>query len=91
MNPIDAMASAMLEDNQQAPLVTFVTRALTLANAAAVLHGTEPAISLISIAQESSPSGTVWRVDYVKRDGVNRRGGFVDDRSQAIQKVLRGQ
>jgi hypothetical protein len=72
-----------------------VARALALANEAAVTQGRDPGESLISITEEPSPNGPVWRIDYLKRDGVNRRGGdlsvYVDQRSQAVQKVLRGQ
>jgi hypothetical protein len=80
---------------QSDKIVMSVGRALALANEAAVLHGTDPAKSVISIAEESSPSGPGWRINYVKRDNVNRRGGdlivFVDAGSQTIQRVLRGQ
>ena len=72
-----------------------VARALALANEAAVALGTDPAKSLISITEESTPCGPVWRIDYVKRDLVNRRGGdlivFVDGANQTVQRVLLGQ
>ena len=89
------MATAALEEMQSDQIVMSVARALALANEAAVLHGTDPAKSLISITEESSPGGPVWRINYVKRDLVNRRGGdlivFVDVGSQTIQRILRGQ
>ena len=89
------MATATFENIQSDEIVMSVARALALANEAAVLHGTQPAMSLISIMEESSPEGPVWRINYVKRDNVNRRGGdlivYVDARNQTVQRVLRGQ
>ena len=51
------MASATLEEMQGDQIVMSVARALALANEAAVLHGTDPAKSLISILEEATPSG----------------------------------
>jgi len=89
------MATATLEELQSDQIVMSVARALALANEAAILHGTEPTKSLISIAEESSPTGPVWRITYMKRDHVNRRGGdlivFVDSVNQSVQRILRGQ
>jgi len=89
------MATDTLEEMQSDLIVMSVARALALANEAAISHGTEPAKSLISITEESSPSGPVWRIDYVNRDGISRRGGdlivFVDDCSQMVQRIMRGQ
>ena len=77
------------------PAEMSMARALALANGAAIAHGTQPAKSLISITEESSPEGTVWRINYVKRENVNRRGGdlivYVDAVNQTVQRVLRGQ
>ena len=88
------MAIATLEALQSDRIVMSVARALAVANEAAIAHGTEPAQSLISITEESSPAGPVWRIDYIKRDYVNRRGGdlivLVDGVSQTVQRVLRG-
>jgi hypothetical protein len=89
------MSTVSLEELQQDRLVMSVARALALANEAAVAHGTKPADSLVSIAEESSATGRVWRIQYGPRDYVGRRGGdlivLVDDRSQAVQRVIRGQ
>ena len=89
------MASATIEELQGDQIAMSVARALALANEAAVLHGTDPAKSLISIMEEATPGGPVWRINYVKRDLVNRRGGdlivFVDEANQTVQRVLRGQ
>jgi hypothetical protein len=87
------MATATFEELQNDQIVMSVARALAIANEAAVTQGRKPADSLISITEEPSPNGPVWRIDYVKRDGVNRRGGdlivYVDQQSQAVQKILR--
>lgn len=89
------MANAPFEKMKNDPLAMSVASALALANEAALLHGTDPAKSIVSIIEESTPSGSVWCINYVKRDGVDRRGGdlivFVDVGSQTIQRVLRGQ
>jgi hypothetical protein len=86
---------ATFEDLQQDPFVMSVARALALANETAIAQGTEPAKSLVTITEESSPSGPVWRISYGPRDHVGRRGGdlivFVDDGSQTVQRILRGQ
>jgi hypothetical protein len=69
--------------------------ARALANEAAVTRGTDPAKSLVTFTEETLPAGSVWRITYGPRDYVNRRGGdlvvFVDDGSQTIQRILRGQ
>jgi hypothetical protein len=66
------MSTFNLEELQQDGLVMSVARAL--ANEAAVAHGTEPADSLVSISEESSATGRVWRIQYGPRDYVGRRG-----------------
>ena len=72
-----------------------IARALALANEAALAHGTEPAESLVTITEELSAAGRLWRIHDGPRDYVGRRGGdlsvFVDDRSEALQRVIRGQ
>ena len=69
--------------------------ALALANEAALAEGADPSKSLVSISEESTAAGPVWRISYGPRDYVGRRGGdlivFVDDGSQTIQRILRGQ
>jgi hypothetical protein len=89
------MATVSLDDLQHDNLAMSVARALALANDAAEAHGTAPAESLVSISEESSAGGRVWRVHYGPRDYVSRRGGdltvYVDDRGQAVQRVIRGQ
>jgi hypothetical protein len=88
------MSTLTLEDLQQDQLVMSVARVLSLANKAALAHGTEPANSLITITEEPSSAGPVWRIHYGPRDYVGRRGGdlivFVDERSEAI-RIIRGQ
>lgn len=89
------MATVSFEELQQDRLAMSVARALNLANDAAVANGTEPADSLVSISEESSAAGRVWRVHYGPRDYVSRRGGdlivLVDERGEAVQRVIRGQ
>ena len=89
------MSTVSLEELQQDRLAMSVARALNLANEAAVANGTEPADSLVSISEESSAAGRVWRVHYGPRDYVGRRGGdlivFVDDSGETVQRVIRGQ
>ena len=89
------MPPVSLEEMQQDHLVMAVARALALANAAALAEGTEPANSLVTITEEPSSAGRVWRIHYGPRDYVGRRGGdlivLVDDSGHAVQRVIRGQ
>ncbi len=89
------MPAITLEGIQQDHLVMSVARALALANEAAIAQGTEPANSLVSITEETSPAGRLWRVHYGPRDYLGRRGGdlivFVDERGEAVQRIIRGQ
>ena len=89
------MATVTLEEMQRDKLVMSAARALALANAAALSHSMEPADCLVTITEEASPTGRVWRINYGPRDYVGRRGGdlivVVDERSQAVQQVIRGQ
>ena len=77
------------------PLAMSAASALAVANEAALAHGTAPAKSLVTITEETAPTGLIWRINYGPRDFHNRRGGdlivFVDDGSQTVQRVLRGQ
>jgi hypothetical protein len=89
------MATVSLEDLQQDDLAMSVARALALANEAAVAHGTDPAASLVSILEEPSANGRLWRINYGPRNPIGRRGGdlivLVDDRGQTVQRIIRGQ
>jgi hypothetical protein len=89
------MSAVTLEEMQQDRLVMSVARALALANEAAVAHGTEPADSLVTIAEEATPAGRSWRINYGPRDFINRRGGdlivVVDEHGDAGPRVIRGQ
>jgi len=89
------MASVTLEEMQQDDLVMSVARALALANEAAITQGTDPAASLVTITEETPPTGRAWRINYGPREYVNRRGGdlivVVDERSGDVLRVLRGQ
>lgn len=89
------MATVSFEDIQQDRLVMSVARALTLANEAALAEGTEPDHSLVTITEEASPAGRLWRIHYGPRDYIGRRGGdlivLVDEGSEGIQRIIRGQ
>jgi hypothetical protein len=92
---MEGVMSTSLEELQEDRLVMSVARALALANEAAVAHGVEPADSLVTISEESSVEGRIWRINYGPRDYVGRRGGdlivLVGEGSQAVQRVIRGQ
>jgi hypothetical protein len=89
------MAAVTIETMQQDQLVMSVARALAVANEAAAAHGTDPAESLVTINEEPSAGSRVWRIHYGPRDFIRRRGGdlivLVDERTMAVQRVLRGQ
>ena len=89
------MATATLPNSRQTHLVASVARALTLANDAASARGTDPADSLVTISEEGSSAGRVWRIHYGPRDYIGCRGGdlivLVDEDSDAVQRVMRGQ
>lgn len=89
------MPTATIEKLQKDELAMSVASALAVANEAAIAQGSDPGKSLIAITEESSPSGTVWRISYMARDYVNRRGGdlivLVDNNTQTVQRILRGQ
>ena len=89
------MASASLQEMQQDDLVMSVARALSLANEAAQAQSTVPADALVTITEENSASGRLWRIHYGPRDYVARRGGdlivVVDDAAPGVQRIIRGQ
>lgn len=89
------MPAITLEGIQQDRLALSVARALALANEAAIAQGTEPANSLVSITEEASPAGRLWRIHYGPRDYIGRRGGdlivLVDECGEAVQRIIRGQ
>ena len=89
------MATVTREKTQPNQLVASVARALTPANDAAIAQGTDPTESLVTITEESSPTGPVWRIHYGPRDYVGCRGGdlivLVDERTDTVQRIIRGQ
>ena len=89
------MPAISLEEMQQDRLVMSVAKALALANEAALARGTDPANSLVTITEELSAGGRLWRINYGPRDYIDRRGGdlivVVDEGSQAVQRIIRGQ
>ena len=84
-----------LEDMQQDHLVMSVAHALTVANEAALAHGVEPTNFMITITEETSNAGRLWRIHYGPRDYIGRRGGdlivLVDEGGDAVRRVIRGQ
>lgn len=89
------MTAITFEELQRDQLAMSVAHALSLANDAAEAAGTIPASSLVTISEESSPAGRRWRIHYGPRDYLRRRGGdlivVVDERSESVQEVIRGQ
>ena len=84
-----------LTELQQDPLAMSVARALAVANETALKNGTDPAASLVTITEETSATGRLWRIHYGPRDYIGRRGGdlivLVDERTEAVQRIIRGQ
>jgi hypothetical protein len=89
------MTALDLEFLKRDRLAMSVAHALSLANDAALEHGTTPAESLITISEEPATAGKVWRIHYGPRDYVGRRGGdlivLVDEHSASVQQVIHGQ
>ena len=89
------MATPELQDIQQDLLAMSVARALAIPNETAVAQGTDPNDSMVTITEEPSPSGRLWRIHYGPRDYVHRRGGdlivLVDERTGGVERVIRGQ
>ncbi len=90
------MSAVTLDDLQQDHLAMSVARALALANEAARARGMKPAnSSLVTITEETSDTGRLWRIHYGPRDYIGRRGGdltvVVDESSEAVQRIIRGQ
>jgi hypothetical protein len=88
------MPTVSIEEMQQDRLVVSVARALALANEAIVLQGVVPAERLVTISEETSTTGRIWRIHYGPRDYVSRRGGdliVVVNESSGIEQIIRGQ
>ncbi len=90
-----SMSTVSLEEMQQDGLVMSVARALSVANEAAVEQGTVPSQSLVTISEEKSATGRLWRIHYGPRDYVGRRGGdlivLVEEGGEGVQRIIRGQ
>ena len=75
------------------PIIS-VAHPLAVADETAIANSTKPTDSLVTISEETSPTGRVWRVHYGSCDFVSRRGGglivLVEDRTEAVS-VIRGQ
>ncbi|MGH7225602.1 MAG: hypothetical protein ACRELF_20485 [Gemmataceae bacterium] len=89
------MSTITLETMQQDPLVMSVARALTLANETARRYAMELAHSVVTISEETTPEGRLWRIHYGPQDYIARRGGdltvFVDGSGDAVKRILSGQ
>jgi hypothetical protein len=89
------MATVTIEDLQQDHLAMSVARALALANEAAAANGAVPGDSLVTIVEETTTAGRIWRISYGPRDFVGRRGGdlivLVDKTRGVVQRIIRGQ
>jgi hypothetical protein len=89
------METFTLEEMQQDQLVMSVARALALANEAAIAQGTDPGTSMVTITEETSSTGRLWRIHYGPRNYIGRRGRdlivFVDESTAAAQRIIRGQ
>lgn len=89
------MSTISLEEMRNDTLVMSVAQALSVANEAAITHGTELANSLVTITEERIPEGRQWRIHYGPRDYIGRRGGdlivLVDEQSASVKRVIRGQ
>jgi hypothetical protein len=72
-----------------------LTRILTVANEAADNECFCVAASLVTITEEPSPAGRIWRIHYGPRDYISRRGGdlnvLVEERTASVQRIIRGQ
>ena len=89
------MSTVGLDEMQQDHLVMSVAKALALANEAVLTRGTKPADSLVTITEESSLAGRLWRIHCGPREYLGRRGGdlivLVEEGSGSVQRVIRGQ
>jgi len=89
------MAAMTIEAMQRDDRVMSVARALSAANEVAGQHGTDVASSLVTISEESSPTGWLWRIHYGPKDFLGRRGGdlsvLVDEHTAEVRQVVRGQ
>jgi hypothetical protein len=72
-----------------------VANELALANEAAIARGVDPEKSLVTITEETTPPGVLWRINYGPREYFRKRGGdlilIVDSGTQTVQRILRGQ
>jgi hypothetical protein len=89
------METPALEAIQRDNLAMAVARALAVANEAASVRGVNVDESLVTISEEWTPAGRLWRIHYGPREYLRRRGGdlfvVVDEASGTVQRVLKGQ
>ena len=89
------MSAATMEKLEKDELAMSVAQALALANEAALGRGIVPADSLVTISEETTATGRIWRIHYGPRNFINRRGGdlivLVDEKTWAVQRIMHGQ
>lgn len=89
------MSAITLDEIRQDELAMSVATALAKANATAIANGVRPAETIVTIAEEASSDGRHWRINYMPKDFLNRRGGdlivLVDEQQDAAPRVMFGQ
>jgi hypothetical protein len=89
------MTTAAIERIQKDRRALALASALAVANEVAVAEGMALDESLITVNEETSAGGNLWRIHYGPRDYINQRGGdlivLVDQQSGDVRDVLHGQ
>lgn len=89
------MAATLTAEALQDELAISLACALAAANKKAQEVGVDVEQSLVSITQDTTPSTTLWRINYSPKDYIGRRGGDliieVDSLDASIKQVQRGQ
>ena len=89
------MSSALDAEVSNDGMAVSMAKAVAIANRRAVFLGIDLQGSFVSAAQKPSKGGVVWRVSYIPRDYIGKRGGGfmieVDPADGSIRRELRGQ
>lgn len=89
------MSSALDSEVSIDDIAASMARAVAIANRRASSLGIELEASYVSASQKPSTDGFVWRISYIPRDYIGRRGGDfmieVDPADGSIRRELRGQ
>jgi hypothetical protein len=90
-----AILKELLDGILQDSLAVSLAQAMAAANKRAQEAGVDASQSRISVTQQHSKQGLVWRIYYGHQNPVGRRGGglTVDVASEdaTVRQVLRGQ